>query len=64
MPLDPDKLREVGEKAAGLSKRFDSFMERHKNDPEDEDEDEDDDDCDLKEDAERATETSSQPEVE
>jgi hypothetical protein len=42
MPLDPDKLREAGEKAAGLSKRMDAFMERRKADPEDEDDDDED----------------------
>jgi hypothetical protein len=28
MPLDPDKLRMVTEKAETLSKRFDAFLER------------------------------------
>jgi hypothetical protein len=63
MPLDPDKLKDVGEKAAGLSKRFDAYVERSKADPEDEDEDEDEEEL-LEEAAERATEASSQPEVE
>jgi hypothetical protein len=63
MPLDPDKLRQVTEKSETLSKRFDALMERRKADPDDEDEDEDED-CDLEEAAEKATEASSQPEVE
>jgi hypothetical protein len=55
MPLDPEKLRMVTEKAQTLSKRFDAFMERRKiNDAaEDEDEDEDED-CELQEPAEAA----------
>jgi hypothetical protein len=40
MPLDPDKLREASEKADGLSKRFDAFLERRKADAEDDDDDE------------------------
>jgi hypothetical protein len=45
MPIDPDKLRMVTEKAQTLSKRFDEFVARRKiNDAaEDEDEDEDED---------------------
>jgi hypothetical protein len=48
MPLDPDKLREVTEKAQTLSKRFDAFMERRRADSDDDDDDEDEDeDIDL-----------------
>jgi hypothetical protein len=53
MPLDPDKLREAGEKAQNLSRRMDEFMERRKADPQDDPEDEDEeDDDDLLEPAE------------
>jgi hypothetical protein len=41
MPLDPDRLREAGEKAQSLSKRMDSFLERCKINDSAEDEDED-----------------------
>jgi hypothetical protein len=39
MPLDPDKLREVTEKAQTLSKRFDAFIERRMADSDDDDDD-------------------------
>lgn len=45
MPLDPDKLREVSEKADSLSKRFDAFLERRKADAEDEDDDDYEEEC-------------------
>jgi hypothetical protein len=44
MPLDPEKLREAGEKAAGLSKRFDAFLQKRMADTEDDEDDPDDDD--------------------
>jgi hypothetical protein len=47
MPLDPERLRELGEKAAGLSKRFDELMERQKINDAAEDEDDENEDCDL-----------------
>jgi hypothetical protein len=43
MPLDPDKIRMVTEKAETLSKRFDAFIERRMADSDDDDEDEDED---------------------
>jgi hypothetical protein len=45
MPLDPDRLKEAGDKANSISKRMDALMERREiNDAaEDEDEDEDED---------------------
>jgi hypothetical protein len=59
MPLDPDKLRDLSERAVNLSKRFDAFVERRKanDDAEDEDEDEDED-CDLLDPAEEALRNS------
>jgi hypothetical protein len=62
MPLEPDKLREANEKAQSLSKRFDSYLERRKADPDDDDEDEAEEA--TEEAAERATEASLQPEIE
>jgi hypothetical protein len=54
MPLDPEKLRMITEKAQTLSKRFDAFVERRKiNDAADDDEDEDED-CELQEPAKEA----------
>jgi hypothetical protein len=51
MPLDPDRLREAGDKAQSLSKRMDALMERRKiNDSaEDEDGDEDENEEELEE---------------
>jgi hypothetical protein len=51
MPLDPDKLRLLTERAQSLSKRMDAFIERCKADAEDDD---DDDDDELTEPAEEA----------
>jgi hypothetical protein len=48
MPLDPDKLREVTEKAQTLLKRFDSFVERRAiNDAADDDDEDEDEDIDI-----------------
>jgi hypothetical protein len=55
MPLDPDKLREVSEKAVNLSKRFDAYVERRNSDPDEDDEDEDEELLEPAEEALRAT---------
>jgi hypothetical protein len=41
MPLDPDKVRQVNEKADSLSRRMDAFLERRKADAEGDDDDDD-----------------------
>jgi hypothetical protein len=43
MPLDPERIKEAGEKAQSLSKRMDEFMERRKINDSEEDEDWDED---------------------
>jgi hypothetical protein len=57
MPLDPEKLRMVTEKAQTLSKRFDAFVERRKA-AADDDDDDDDEECELQEPAEAARRAS------
>jgi hypothetical protein len=47
MPLDPDKVRMVTEKAQTLSKRFDAFLERRAINDAADDEDEENEDVDL-----------------
>lgn len=41
MPLDPDKVRQINERADSLARRFDAFLERRKANAEDDDDDED-----------------------
>jgi hypothetical protein len=53
MPLDPDRVRDLSERAQTLSKRFDAMLERSKADADDDDDDDDDDD-ELTEPAEEA----------
>jgi Ran GTPase-activating protein (RanGAP) involved in mRNA processing and transport len=43
MPLDPDRLKEAGDKASSISKRMDALMERREMNDADEDQDEDED---------------------
>jgi hypothetical protein len=43
MPLDPDRLKEAGDKASSISKRMDALMERREINDAAEDEDEDED---------------------
>jgi hypothetical protein len=43
MPLDPDRLKEAGDKANSISKRMDALMERRAINDAAEDEDEDED---------------------
>jgi hypothetical protein len=64
MPLDPDRVKEAGDKAQSLSKRMDAFLERRRADAEDDPEDEDEDADELLEPAKEATKASSNPEVE
>jgi hypothetical protein len=55
MPLDPDKLRELSERAQSLSRRMDD-LERRRADNEDDDDDDDDDELlDPAEEARRLT---------
>jgi hypothetical protein len=59
MPLDPDKVREAGDRAQNLSKRFDAFMERRQADAEDDDDEDDEDEDELFDPAEEARKASS-----
>jgi hypothetical protein len=51
MPLDPDRVRDLTEKAQSLSKRVDALIERSKAD---DDDDDDEDEDELVEPAEQA----------
>jgi hypothetical protein len=55
MPLDPDRVRDLTERAQSLSKRLDAMIERSKADADDDDEDGEDDLEELAEAARNAT---------
>jgi hypothetical protein len=59
MPLDPDKVREAGDRAQNLSKRFDAFMERRQADAEDDDDEDEDELFDPAEEARKASSPGS-----